>query len=651
MRDTILERGPEIRRRILQVTIVLAPLLVVRTLNDAISVPKLAIVMLAVALVAAIRLIETVQGSSWRESLSFLIPAGVILLPLLVSWIFAPYKTWSLFGEYPRFQGIVPYAVIVVFGFLVADAFRGKPSSLAAPVTIVGGLIGTLAVLQRFNLDPFPAYTLSPISGAVTTLGNPNFTGGFLAVAFPIAVALALDTYRHHKWFVAAAAAVAAGIVASNSQGAWIAAIAGAALFVGYLGLQKRSWALRAGAIASAGVVVMAIFISMAAQVSPSIGQKAPLTATTRGWWWTAAVRMGADHPITGGGPNSFGYAGIQYRLEDEAEFSNFEFPDDPHSVPLSFLANGGILGVAGVMALGVWVIYQRPKWQDNLWIGFFCASIAYFAQAIFSIDEVGLRMLAWTVLGGLASTAIEPQEKKVTTTNRIEKSKKRLQRRPSRPLRAPVGVVALAVVPILGAAWVSGFVSADKAAADGSRLMSIGATDDALARFDDAHGFREEYAYRRLHGMAAARIIPEVAQDPARLIQEVHAAFSFVPEFPDFVATLNYAEALNGLSQIEPSLAPRAVDLYEAAIRLDPLNPVLRERVSQTLVSDERFEEVLELIAPYMDEEDPAPVIGSVALAYAESGDSEKATELAQIALGKNPEEESALRALEAVK
>src|SRR5687767_4669353 len=125
MRETLLKEGPRVRRAVLLGLVVLVPLLFLRNLNDPINVPKLGLLIVAVSVVAAIRIAELLQTRDLDGIRLLAVPAAALAVPLLVGWMFSPYKAWALWGFYPRFLGLLPYLFVIAFGVLLADAFRG----------------------------------------------------------------------------------------------------------------------------------------------------------------------------------------------------------------------------------------------------------------------------------------------------------------------------------------------------------------------------------------------------------------------------------------------------------------------------------------------------------------------------------------------
>lgn len=626
--QSFLDKAPKWRRRILQAALFLSPLLVVRSLNDAINTPKLALLFCAVALVLGLRLAELLLGRGIdKGARAALFPAAALFLPLALSWIFTEYKFWSLLGEYARFQGLLPYALMAVLALAVAESFRGQLEGLLWPMVASAGLVGLLAVSQALDLDPIRSYTLSPLDAPVSTLGNPNFVGGFLAIILPLTGGLLLARPDKRGLLSGVAAAQVLGIIVTGSQGALAAAGVGMALFLGFTVTRWR-WARRAGTVLAGFVVTVVVLSAAAPLFFDSLADTVPQSVRLRGLWWQAGAEMALDSPLFGRGPNLFGVEGVQHRPVEEALLSGFSFPDDPHSVPINMFANAGILGLAGFAALAYWCFKQRSL-ESPIGVALTAAAAAYLAQSLVSIDEVTLRMSFWAVIGGLA----------VLGSAAINAPTKKSQRKAGGTRTVPVAsgawrpwtALAAASTVSLGALALGGlFIAADRAVAEGKRLFSLGDPVEAANRFERALSLRDETEYRHQFGFAYARYIDAMGESANRYKEEMDAAFSYVPAFPDLPAIRDHALVLAGLFPGDQAALGQAADLYVAALEIDPVNQALRLEALPVLSDQERSEDVIRVLQD-VEQDGSLDVTsrGHLALAYARSGETEIARDM----------------------
>ena len=633
MRELVLERGPWLRRAILSGLVIAVPVAFVRVTLDPFNVPKLALLTAGVVVVAAIRVIEVVQGASWRGIERLGIPALLLVVPLLFSWTLSPYRSWALLGLQPRFEGLLPYLVVVAFGLLLADAFRGRAAELAFAFCWAGAVVGAYAVIQTVGMDPFEWSLFGAPTEAISTTGNPNFTGGFLGTVLPVGLALALTDPARRRVTIRLMIAAVLGWIVARSQGGWAAGIAGCALVGGSLFVDRNRlwhWAGRAVAIAAAAVTVGVVLVAM---VQPD-GRFTLDTARVRAGWWLSAGEMGLAHPVAGRGPNSFALEGVSHRPLDDALEFQFDFPDDPHSVPLSMFANLGLpgfLGFLGILGWGMWFSIRRDT--SLLQVGFFGAVIAYFVQSSVSIDEMTLRVALWTGLAGLVSfdSDIAGAERKVATRSKKSAGKKSPRRRT--PLRSP-GLVGLTiVVGLFMLAWPGTFLIADTHARAGLSAFASDEPAEGRERFASALGLRDSADYRaRLAFELRDLALDEETASPEYFENSVRAFRSFIDDAPYVFSIVTYGRLLDAwaVSHSE-SGDPEAVAAFQRALGIDPLNPVIRTELATALVHLDKHEEALAVLEPHLSVVPPTdfgPYWAVLAVAAAEAGAEEIARE-----------------------
>ncbi|MEA2498700.1 MAG: hypothetical protein QOH26_1105, partial [Actinomycetota bacterium] len=396
MKRYILEQGPVARRALLLILVVGVPLLFMRNLLDAINVPKLGLLLMIVPLVAAIRVIELLQGADRSGLKRVALPAAAIAVPLTISWIFSPYKAWALFGNYSRFGGLISYLVVVAFGVLLADAFAGRALTLARALVGAGTIAAAYALLQFVGLDPFEWVLRGEIANRLTvsSFGNTNFAGGVFGIMVPLAVGLAAVERERRTLAIGAAAVIFLGLLVTVSQGGLAAAAAGGAVTGGFILLPRWPKARLVGALVASVVALATVGAVLFTIVGPKPGPL-PLTVESRGEWWVIAAKMTADSPLVGRGPDVYALEGTLHRSREEAAgVGGFDFTDQPHNVALWFFACAGALGGAGFLVAVGWGLKRGLELGDDQVLAgaFFGAVAAYFVQYLVSIDTVALR-------------------------------------------------------------------------------------------------------------------------------------------------------------------------------------------------------------------------------------------------------------------
>jgi putative inorganic carbon (hco3(-)) transporter len=213
------------------------------------------------------------------------------------------------------------YWTLTVFLFLVVQMIDSREAFLRAlRVLCLSAMVGAVWATVQF-LDGSVARASGPIS-------DPNDFAYFLAAVLPfVAYLFASEPRRRWLWGVGLVS-VPLGILAASSRGAFVA-LAITAL-----------WAILSGRVASRVLVGAAALIALlavlalgisSAQTSQNLQVRQNSFSTNvslRRVYWSAALRMSANHPLLGIGPGRFealspGYVRNTPKLEHEVAVNN----------------------------------------------------------------------------------------------------------------------------------------------------------------------------------------------------------------------------------------------------------------------------------------------------------------------------------------
>lgn len=631
--------------------VVAVPVVFLRITSDPFNVPKLSLLTIGVSIALGVRVVEILQGRSWRGLQLLVIPAALLALPFAFSWAMSPYREWALLGMQPRFEGFLPYLLVMVLGILVGDAFRGRAMELAFALLWAGAIVGGYAILQTIGLDPFDWSLFGSPTEAISTTGNPNFTGGFLGIALPVGLVVVLTDAERRRIGIRLLILLVGGWIVARSQGGWAAGVAGSGIVGGYY-LRDRyqfahivGWAL---AVAVASVTVGVVLIAIVRPESRFVTTAALL----RGRWSQAAIGMAMAHPVAGRGPNSFAIEGVRYRSQLDALEFNFDFPDDPHSVPMTMLANlglPGLIGFLGVLAWALWFFFRSDR-ASLLQVAFTGGVVAYFVQSFVSIDELILRVGLWTVLAGMVAASFVTESTKPTSAKGRPKGK-------PRPKELPVTTgsaigIALVCVTLLGCiAWSMSMLVADVFARQGTIRFATGDVAGGRAKYESALSLRDSADYR---GRLAFGLKPFAVEEDGGIDEEAlaaaDAAFSFTEEIPYVFSIVGHARLLEEVGRATGTHSGKAIALYERAKALDPRNPTIRVELAESLLRRGQPGLALETLLDMKD------VIGYrlpqywgvLALSAARAGETDLAREALAVATDLDPAQPSAVQAEE---
>ena len=571
-----------IRRAVLLGVVVAVPVVFVRYMNDAINVPKLTTLMIAVAVVSCVRFAEWLIGGDKPDLDRITAPAIAIAGALTIGWLFSPYKGWSLWGNYPRFVGLLPYLVAIAFGVLLFDSFKKDPAPIAWALMASGAVVGGYATIQALGLDPLEWNVRGSNAGNITssTLGNPNFVGGFLAMVLSLGVGMLYIAIERRALAISLLAPIVLGWLVSRSESGLAAGLAGVAIVLGFALTPRWNRARALGAIASA-----VVFIGVVGSVLLNMTRDEPVLSTTidrRADWWQGAAAMAGGSPLVGRGPGVFALEGPKHRTVDDGRIAGFDFTDDPHSLWLVFLTSAGVIGFVGLLIAIGWLLREGAglKRTDMLGAAFLGALVAYVVQASVSVDTVALRTSFWAVAAGLLATRALADAPPDRTTSRRETRTSRESRFTTRNLVAAGTVCVLG----LGAVWWSvRFAISDLRFRHALDLVAAGRGTEALDEFDAAMSFRLEPYYQRVYGRTIGSIAVGFAEqgesDQAEeLFERADAAFSYTRDLPHANSIVDHARLLLGWSDTHPAAHREAMVLFDRALVLDPNNVSLQD-------------------------------------------------------------------------
>ncbi len=339
-----------------------------------------------------------------------------LLAALSVGAAFGSTPFNSLIGSPARMLGLIGWAAIG--GALWLGLCMGQVSGMRERLDrtfVVGSLpVSFIALFERGDrlLDLGAGDSLVR---SQSTLRNPVFLGAYLVLCLPIALALMVDREVPKAWRASAGLAFAVGTLAlllSQSRGAWLGALAGLSLVAVHVSRHRsRRVCLAVGAFALiAGVLVMA---SPLRDRALSVGNTTRGSNAIRVELWQAGLRLVADRPVTGYGPDATASA-IPSAISESFEntVTRRQQPDRIHNALLDVAVWGGIpaliafLGLLGCIALGL--VRHDPKLGTRP-IGMAGALVGYVVQWQVGFPLADLDVLALL----LAGVALAPQARR----------------------------------------------------------------------------------------------------------------------------------------------------------------------------------------------------------------------------------------------
>ncbi|MFV0316648.1 MAG: O-antigen ligase family protein [Microthrixaceae bacterium] len=575
-----------------------------------------------------------------------------LLAAAVLSTIFGVAPWMSVLGSPNRNAGLV--AVLLGAGAFVLGASVGAESSVQRRVLraalVTGGIVGVLAVAERFGLDIAGLGDAGEISRARSTWGSATFAAGYFVIVGPIAVAHIRS--RDPLWRTLGAVcsvAIAAGLLATGTRGAWLAALVAAALMlrawfagrdVGRKGSKGSGSRTSASTIAGIVVAVVALVVVVVVAV-PQLGRA---SGAGRLDLWGTVPSVIADRPILGSGPDTQRVvlpSGIDESFE--VQHGSDELHDRAHSLPLDILVTGGVLGLVALAAL-FWVLGRDiacALHRELVPTAIAAGLVAYVVTLLFAFGDPVIDPIPW-MLCGLLWVAVVPAGRGGAGSGEDE------------PVPSPaaarrlVPAVVFGALAVAGLLWSGGEVLAEYRLQEAMDLRASGDIAGALDELDAAASrapgrFDLDQIYARLVTTSLTEG-PEIANGAARdeLIDDafdrLDAAQRIAGDDPDLM--MDRAELLNAAGRPSDALAEydRIVVLYPNSYRAQ-----LGLGLTASQLDDLDRAEVAWKAAVVLGPNDPRALVNLGILAE-RSGEPELAADYFAQALEIDPDDQSAL-------
>ena len=465
----------------------------------------------------------------------------------------------QIFGSNGRNTGFLTYlAFSMVFAATVVDSTTEILKRFVSVVLVVGVASLAYGVLQALGGDPFD--WVNPYSPVFGFLGNPNFQSSLLGV---------LGSIVFGQFFVKGLKIQLKALVSlyllltlyvikeTASQQGFLVLALGVGVVVGlYLIQRSRSLGVAYGLMSLVGIFAV-LFGTLNKGPLASILYKD--SVTYRGDYWRAGWKMTLDHPIFGVGLDNYG---DWYRRSRTIEATLRRGPDvtsnAAHNVYLDISSYGGFPLLVIYMALMALVIVsairvlKRETSFNPIFAGLVGGWLAFQAQSIISINQIGLAIWGWVLSGLIIGYEINTKEKVAT------ESVPKKGRVATKPVQTSAGsVVSLFVAFALGV-----LVGMPPYLASAKYKSALESSNPTLI---------QEAAY--LWPLDPSRMIQvSMTLNENKLEdQGLEIALDATESFPD-----NYG-VWGALSTMKNASAEQKAQALAQMKRLDPLNPTLK--------------------------------------------------------------------------
>ena len=378
--------------------------------------------------------ITLVYGSRelWRTSRALVLMTTVLVLAMLnAAFGSETPMSQNLYGVFGRNTGLITYLILAAIALSAALLREKKSFEYLVWALIFSGSVNIFYSGWAIVFGDFISWN-NPYGNILGLFGNPNFIGAFLGMFISGAIAITIGNFRNWRY---SAVLIPLSLVAlyeineSHAVQGLVVTGAGLAIIGFYLIRSLTKGNLLTSLYAVAIGVVGALALGGALQKGPLTSFIYKRSVSLRGTYWETGIGIGNAHPFTGVGMDSYGNYYRQFRPDRAL----VDMPgvgvstNAAHNVVIDFFASGGyplLISYVAIIAIGLWAIVRvtlRARKYDGVFVALAVTWLTYQLQSIISINQVGLAIWGWVLVGALVAyeyatrpQAEEPEKRKV---------------------------------------------------------------------------------------------------------------------------------------------------------------------------------------------------------------------------------------------
>lgn len=358
---------------------------------------------------------------------------SIFIFSAFTSALLTDVKFTAFFGEYQRRNGFLTYFSLVVFLiYSLIYSIKNDIKYFLKNVLWISAIFSIYGAIQSQGIDFF-AWN-NPYNSIIATVGNPNFASALASIMACALFAIVFSnqfnpTIRFISFFFVLLNLFI--IIKSQSRQGIVSFGAGFLAIVSLIAWKrKKNLGLLLGSTSMflAIVSIMGMF-----QIGPLERFLYKESVSVRGFYWRAGFEMFKSNPIFGIGLDRYGAYFKEFREPAYPLRYGYDITStNAHNVIIQLFSTGGIIFGLSYLAIIFFIIYRSFKLisestdkNTNIYIGIFGAWLAFQAQSLISIDNIGISIWGW-VIGGILiglsfSTSFEKSSTSIKKYNHIE--------------------------------------------------------------------------------------------------------------------------------------------------------------------------------------------------------------------------------------
>lgn len=350
---------------------------------------------------------------------------ALILTIFLVFNLISSLKTNDLFtafmGDSLRRNGFITYISLSIVMLTTAIYFRITSIKRLSLYALITGTLLTIYGLMQISGVDFIEWN-NPYNAIISTVGNPNFAAAIMAIMAIIIFAPALNS--DFSKAIRASSLILTCIIIytiylSNARQGLLTFLIGSGIYIivwSFIKSKKLGYIF-----VTAGIITSIFSVLGMLQIGPLTNLLYKGSVTVRGYYWDAGIKMVQSNPIFGVGSDSYGnyfkeFRDVSYPLKYGFGITS----SNAHNLPIQIFATLGIfvgitylLLLLYIFQLGIKSIKSKQGNDRLLVASIFSAWLAYHAQSIISIDNIGISIWGWMLGGAIVGLSID--DKKIT--------------------------------------------------------------------------------------------------------------------------------------------------------------------------------------------------------------------------------------------
>ena len=384
-------------------------------IQDPFNAPKAWILLLVSAWLSGF-LVINFRSITTRVSKTVLIIPALFIVFNFFALLLSKNKQVALLGENMRRDGFLTYFSFIIFLYAGISYIRFTTIRRFFLYALITSFILGIYGIMQWTGNDFVQWS-DHGNNVISTLGNSNFAGSMMAILAVLMFGGFLSksfSFIYRIFFLVAMAVLLVAILPTNARQALVILVLGVGLILTFFVSNYKPLIAKIMAILGLFSGVLAILGML--QIGPLRGFLYKDSVTVRGFYWRAGLKMFQDNPFFGVGLDNYGayfkeYRSVLYPLKYGFNLTS----TNAHNVVIQQFATGGIfvgalyLAIVFLIAIRGIKALRKATGDKRVILGtLFAAWIAYQAQSVISIDNIGISVWGWVLGGAILGLTIE---------------------------------------------------------------------------------------------------------------------------------------------------------------------------------------------------------------------------------------------------